>query len=656
MGPIKWATRAVSAPAVVVEVDVTTRRQTIHGFGGAFTEAASYVWANLSSKAQTRVLEEYWGTEGIGYTTGRVAMNSPDFALGHYSYANKSGDFQLSSFQESLPRDNQWVLPFLRAAIKTKGGKPGAIRLFSAPWSPPAWMKVPFNDQNATEPNASQLGAMDVCRPNSLLAGADVQSAWALYFSKWHTAMATQLGQPFWGFSAQNEPLAHGHMWDCCGYTLDRYTQFLTKYLMPRMQKDHPDLHFLAFDHNPDAIEPWMNGTYSASAALREWAWGAAVHWYSAEPQRGVALNRTHLAHPDKPILHTEGCVCRDLPFPGDSHVPVASDTASASVSAAAKKTQGPRQASTSTSTSTSTSASGTNAKASTSASTKGWWQVAEGSYGVGLMQYMQNWAVGFTDWNMLLDGKGGPFHDRGFGCNAPFMTCPPGNSTCERMAAATDGVVYQAPFFFMAHFSKYLPPGSVIVGAMVCESAGTSTTVSADDGRGISRGSSGATSGALSSGCPAPRGHFWYGPGDEGADGKLAVVSAVQPNGTTVLVALNTGASAVTYRLRDPRMKAKAKAKAKVKAKAKKQLRVAGEQQRVVDSDGHQGLERKRQLRREWEESPTEETAAAATEAGTAAAAGVGGEEEEEEAAEAAITIPAHSIQTLRWNPPTAV
>ena len=78
---------------------------------------------------------------------------------------------------------------------------------------------------------------MDVCRPDSLLLGANVREAWALYFSLWHSAMQKQLeGQEFWGYSAQNEPLAHGHMWDCCGYTMQSYTAFISEHLMPRMK------------------------------------------------------------------------------------------------------------------------------------------------------------------------------------------------------------------------------------------------------------------------------------------------------------------------------------------------------------------------------------------------------------------------------------
>ena len=309
-GPIPWGVAALGPEGgdddvVTVELDATTRRQRIFGFGGAFTEAAGVAFSRLSAQGQARVLSRYWGAEGLGYSTGRVAMNSPDFALGHYSYANTSGDTALASFQHGLPRDNEYVLPLLRAALR-RSAVP--LRLFSAPWSPPAWMKVPFNPGGQ--------GAMDVCRPDSLRP--ELRDTWAKYFSLWHTAMAKQIGQPFWAFSAQNEPLAHGHMWDCCGYTLQNYTDFVSNHLMPVMQADHPELRFLAFDHNPDAIEAWVSAVF-ADAATKEWAFGSAVHWYSAPAQRGAALNRTHASHPDKPILHTEGCVCRNLFYKNQS-------------------------------------------------------------------------------------------------------------------------------------------------------------------------------------------------------------------------------------------------------------------------------------------------------------------------------------------------
>ena len=85
-----------------------------------------------------------------------------------------------------------------------------------------------------------------------------------------------------------------------------------------------------------------------------------------------------------------------------------------------------------------------------------------------------------------------------------------------------------------MAHFSKYLPPGSVVVGAMT------------------NGGPHGTNSGTI-----PPLGKFYYPPGAEGAPGSdtLGVVSAVQPNGTTVLIVLNTANTTMDYVLRDPRI-----------------------------------------------------------------------------------------------------
>jgi O-glycosyl hydrolase len=89
MGPLVWSTArplpataaGATAATVMISVDVTTTRQEIMGFGGAFTEAAGYVFHGLDPSEQERLVGMYWGSEGAGYSTGRIAMNSPDFAL-----------------------------------------------------------------------------------------------------------------------------------------------------------------------------------------------------------------------------------------------------------------------------------------------------------------------------------------------------------------------------------------------------------------------------------------------------------------------------------------------------------------------------------------------------------------------------------------------
>lgn len=69
-----------------VSVDRRATKQTILGFGGAFTEAAAATFAKLSPAAQEAVLEAYWGESGIGYTMGRVPINSCDFSEASYNF------------------------------------------------------------------------------------------------------------------------------------------------------------------------------------------------------------------------------------------------------------------------------------------------------------------------------------------------------------------------------------------------------------------------------------------------------------------------------------------------------------------------------------------------------------------------------------------
>eukprot|EP01052_Picozoa_sp_SAG31_P022669 SAG31_NODE_1815_length_7210_cov_7.167628_4_plen_243_part_00 len=157
VGSVPWGNdfRSRHESQLTIEVDVATARQQILGFGGAFTEASGWTFAQLPSAGKEKVLKLYFGDAssgqltdasksdskhtngGIGYSLGRVTMNSPDFALSHYSYSNTSGDMSLSTFQHDLPRDHEYVLPFLKAAIDRAA--PTKLHLFSAPWSPPAW-------------------------------------------------------------------------------------------------------------------------------------------------------------------------------------------------------------------------------------------------------------------------------------------------------------------------------------------------------------------------------------------------------------------------------------------------------------------------------------------------------------------------------------
>ena len=66
----------------------------------------------------------------------------------------------------------------------------------------------------------------------------------------------------------------------------------------------------------------------------------------------------------------------------------------------------------------------------------------------------LNSWLTGWVDWNMVLDHQGGPNHARNW-CIAPILV----NTDARE--------VYYTPLYdVMCHFSKYIRPGAVRIGA----------------------------------------------------------------------------------------------------------------------------------------------------------------------------------------------
>jgi glucosylceramidase len=77
-----------------------------------------------------------------------------------------------------------------------------------------------------------------------------------------------------------------------------------------------------------------------------------------------------------------------------------------------------------------------------------GRWENGE-SYATSIMGDLGNWVCGFIDWNIVLDQRGGPNHVGNF-CDAPVL-----------VNTATKEVHYQASYYYIAHFSKFVQPGA---------------------------------------------------------------------------------------------------------------------------------------------------------------------------------------------------
>ncbi|KAI3414197.1 hypothetical protein GPALN_011654 [Globodera pallida] len=135
---------------------------------------------------------------------------------------------------------------------------------------------------------------------------------------------------------------------------------------------------------------------------------GLGVHWY--KHSSFAALTLTHNLYPDKFLLATEACH-GDSPW---EHRPLLGDWL------------------------------------------RGW------AYGHDILNNLRNWVVGWTDWNLCLDLKGGP-NWVGNLVDAPII-----------VNATSDEFYKQPMFYFLAHFSRFVPPNSVVLSTSLFTSNGT--------------------------------------------------------------------------------------------------------------------------------------------------------------------------------------
>jgi len=66
----------------------------------------------------------------------------------------------------------------------------------------------------------------------------------------------------------------------------------------------------------------------------------------------------------------------------------------------------------------------------------------------------LNNWVSSWTDWNLLLNENGGPNHKSNW-CDAPII--------CDTKKGE---LILESSYHYMAHFSRYIKPGAVRIGA----------------------------------------------------------------------------------------------------------------------------------------------------------------------------------------------
>ena len=228
---MKAASEKPKGPALIV--DRTKKFQEFAGFGGAFTEAAAINWRKLDAAKQQEVIDLYFGAPedgGLGYTMGRVPINSCDFSPASYTFDDVRGDTNLDHFDSSVAHDvDNGMVPMILAAQAKAKSRGERVKLLASPWSPPAWMKLPVNGVQSMLASA---------KPNGL--DPKMQRPWATYFSKWIDAYKAH-GVDVWGVTVQNEPEAVAG-WEAMLWTPSFMASFVKDHLGPVLKAAHPEV------------------------------------------------------------------------------------------------------------------------------------------------------------------------------------------------------------------------------------------------------------------------------------------------------------------------------------------------------------------------------------------------------------------------------
>ena len=279
---LSFSPTSESAAPFEVSIDSAKQFQKILGFGGALTQSSAIVYKDLPEKLQQDMIEAYYGKSGIGYTTGRLPIHSCDFSVDVYTFDDVTDDKTLREFDTEVKYDQELSLPLIHDALKANP----ELLFYGSPWSPPAWMK----------------DNKDMMHGGKLLP--EYRASWAEYFAKWITAYEKQ-GVGIWGVTVQNEPEA-AQSWESCLYTAEETRDFVAEHLGPTLNKVHPDVKILGWDHNKDHIQEWADTLLGNNSSSAEYVDGIAFHWYSGSCFNNVQAVST--SYPDAILLPSEAC------------------------------------------------------------------------------------------------------------------------------------------------------------------------------------------------------------------------------------------------------------------------------------------------------------------------------------------------------------
>ncbi|WP_239256276.1 discoidin domain-containing protein [Listeria ilorinensis] len=378
--------------------------QKMLGIGGSVSESAVSNINRLNAENQQKIYDAYFSRNGSQYSVIRSTVGSADFSLSEYSYNDlPKGEIDLEQEKFSIKPDEDDIIPAIKR-IQTYNPN---VKLFAAPWSPPAWMKESGRRRSIIPSKGIPL-VNNAVKP-------EYYDAYAKYLVKYLKAY-NAYGIPIFNLSLNNET-QNNPPWESGFWSTDATIEFIANHLGPLMEKEAPETELVIWDWVKSDNRLFFrdgflgyNRTVLSNQAASKYIDGVAFHWYEVnvidalqgKPTWDKNFQNLSTLKKEFPQIHlyaTEGC-----------------------------QEMGP------------------------------WineWEPA-GRYSYDIINDIENHTETWIDWNLVLDSNGGPTHDVDNKCHAPIMV-----NYHDPNSQDDDEVIFNPSYYVLKRLSKEIQPGT---------------------------------------------------------------------------------------------------------------------------------------------------------------------------------------------------
>jgi len=394
--PCKFSTRLV--------VQTNLKQQRIIGWGGALTDSSAQNILSLTTNGTRRLLDDYFGSEGLRFNMIRLTIGGSDFSSRFYTNDDSpNDDLKLEKFK-LREEDILYKIPLLRF-IKGEYGSQWAtndsLKVFASMWSPPIWMKTNghFNKGQLKGSISDRITASPPKEELYFNALAELKVKFLLAYQQ-------QVGIKFWGLTVMNEPLFAVQPFlnfNTMIFPSTDYANYVVKYLGPKIKRLNPelkDVKLIAHDDNRRYLASYTAPILENQRAF-EYIDGVATHSYADEAyhQLEEVYDKYHAAKNNSFfVLPTELC-SGHLPFMEKALV--------------------------------------------------GDWNRGM-HYALDIVRSLKSSASGWVDWNLVLDNEGGP----------GWLG---GRLDAAIIVDKEHDMYHKSPMFYvLGQFSRYIPPDSI--------------------------------------------------------------------------------------------------------------------------------------------------------------------------------------------------